>query len=85
MKEKSIAARGTFLTQATLLVIVIIGGSSATLYSTVALLLANISLGSIYNDPKNVRIAWVLTNIVLVVSTFLVRRSMAPVRTWLTS
>ena len=70
MKKKSIAARGTFLTQATMVVIVIIGGSSSTLYSTVALLLANIAIGSIYNDPKNVRIAWVLTNIVLVVSTF---------------
>lgn len=70
MRKMSIAARGTFLTQATMVVIAIIGGSSATLYSTVTLLLANIAIGSIYNDPKNIRIAWVLTNVVLVVSAF---------------
>ena len=70
MRKASIAARGTFLTQATMLVIAIIGGSSATLYSTVTLLLANITIGSIYNSTKNIRIAWVLTNIVLVVSIF---------------
>lgn len=70
MKKMSIAARGTFLTQATMVVIAVIGGSSSTLYSTVALLLANITIGSIYNDTKNIRIAWVLTNIVLIVSAF---------------
>ena len=70
MKKKSIAARGTFLTQATMVVIVILAGSSATLYSMVTLLLANIAIGSIYNEPKNIRICWVLTNIVLIVSIF---------------
>ncbi len=70
MKKASIAVRGTFLTQATMLVIAIIGGTSATLYSTVTLLLANITIGSIYNSTKNIRIAWVLTNIVLVASIF---------------
>ena len=70
MKKKSIAARGTFLTQATMVVIVILAGSSATLYSMVTLLLANITIGSIYNEPKNIRICWVLTNIVLIVSIF---------------
>ena len=70
MKKMSIAARGTFLTQATMVVIAVIGGGSSTLYSTVALLLANIAIGSIYNDTKNIRIAWVLTNVVLIVSTF---------------
>jgi methyl-accepting chemotaxis protein len=70
MKKKSIAARGTFLTQATMVVIVILAGSSATLYSMVTLLLANITIGSIYTEPKNIRICWILTNIVLIVSIF---------------
>ena len=70
MRKTSIAARGTFLTQATMLVIVILAGSSATLYSVVPLLLANIAIGSIYNEPKNIRIAWILTNIVLVGAIF---------------
>ena len=70
MRKASIAARGTFLTQATMVVIVILAGSSATLYSMVTLLLANIAIGSIYNEPKNIRIAWVLTNIVLIAAIF---------------
>lgn len=70
MRKMSIAARGTFLTQATMLVIVILAGGSATLYSMVTLLLANIAIGSIYNEPKNIRIAWVLTNVVLIAAIF---------------
>ena len=70
MKKKSIAARGTFLTQATMVVILILAGSSATLYSMVTIMLANIAIGSIYNEPKNIRLCWILTDIVLVAAIF---------------
>ena len=66
MKNASIVARGTFLIQATIVVITFLAGGSSTLYSMVTMLLANIAIATIYYDPRNIRIAWVLTNIVLI-------------------
>ena len=70
MRKASINAKGIFLTQITIVAIIILAGGSSTLYSMVTILLANISIASIYYDPKNIRISWIFTDIVLVVSFF---------------
>ncbi len=66
MKNTSIAARGIMLTQATTLIIVILASSNKELHAMFALLVGNIAIGSIYYSPQNIRIAWLLTDIVLI-------------------
>ena len=72
MKNAKTTTRGTFLTQSVLLVIVFLSASSGELQSMFALLAGNIAIGSIYYNLKNIKIAWILTDVILI-SAFLVK------------
>ncbi len=65
-KNQPIGARGILLTQATILIIAIASASNGELHAMFALLVGNIAIGSIYYSPRNIRIAWILTDIVLI-------------------
>ena len=65
LKDKSIVARGTVLTQATCIIIAVLASVNHELHAMFALLLGNIAIGSIYYSPNNIRAVWTLTNIVL--------------------
>ena len=66
MKDTSKIARGTFLTQATAIVIIVLSAAQGELHSMFALLVGNIAIGSVYYNVKNIQIAWALTDIVLI-------------------
>ncbi len=70
MKNASKIAKGTFLTQATAIVIVALSAVQGELHSMFALLAGNVAIGSIYYDLRNIRIAWVLTDVILVLACF---------------
>ncbi len=70
MKNIAVNTRGVFLTQMTVVVIALLAGGSATLYSMVTILLANIGIASIYYDPKNIKATWIFTNVLLIISIF---------------
>ena len=55
--------RGTFLTQATVIVIVVLSASQGELHSMFPLLVGNVAIGSIYYDMKNINLAWGMTNL----------------------
>ena len=65
-KRAPIGARGILLTQATVIVIAIASASNGELHAMFALLVGNIAIGSIYYSPRNIRFAWVLSDIVLI-------------------
>lgn len=62
--------RGVILTQMTVAIIAIVSGGSNSLYSMVAMTLANIAVGSIYYNLTNIKLAWIFTNLVLLGSSF---------------
>ena len=66
MKQSSLTVRGTFLTQATALVIIFLSATLGELHAMFALLVGNIAIGSVYYDLRNIRIAWVLTDVILI-------------------
>lgn len=68
MKNSSPNARGTFLTQATVVVIVALSFPVGQLHGMFALLVANVAIGCIYYDLKNITLAWVLTDVALLAS-----------------
>jgi len=70
MRGTQVNTRGVALTQLTVVVVAVLSGGSATLYSMVGILLANIAIATIYYDPKNIKATWALTNVVLIVSIF---------------
>ena len=49
----------------TVAIIAIVSGGSNSLFSMVAMMLANIAVGSIYYNLTNIKLAWVFTNLVL--------------------
>ena len=70
-KKAPIGARGIILTQATILIIAIASGSNGQLHAMFALLVGNIAIGSIYYSPRNIRLAWILSDVVLIFGLFL--------------
>ena len=71
MKKASIAARGTLLTQATALIIAILAGFNNELHAMFALMVGNIAIGSIYYSPKNIKMSWILTDVLLLAGLLL--------------
>lgn len=65
LRDMPIAKRGVILTQITVAIITIVSGGSKSLYSMVAMMLANIAVGSIYYNLLNIKLSWILTNVVL--------------------
>lgn len=72
MKKASNLTKGIFLTQATAVVIVVLSATKGELHTMAALLAANIAIGSIYNSVRNIKITWVVTD-VLVLAALLVK------------
>lgn len=66
MKNGDLVVRGTFLTQATVFVIAALSFPVAQLHGMFALLVGNIAIGSIYYNMRNIHLAWILTNVVLI-------------------
>ena len=71
MKKASITARGTLLTQATALIIAILAGFNHELHAMFALMVGNIAIGSIYYSPRNIKMAWILTDVLLLAGLLL--------------
>ncbi|MBQ4100842.1 MAG: hypothetical protein IJC83_04780, partial [Oscillospiraceae bacterium] len=71
MKGASKIARGTFITLATVVVIAGLSAAQGELHGMFAMFAANIAIGSVYYDLKNVKYALVLTDIILVAACFL--------------
>ena len=71
MKHSALSKRGIFLTQATALVIIFLSATLGELHAMFALLVGNIAIGSIYYDLRNIRIAWILTDVILIGAFFL--------------
>ena len=67
LKNRSIGARGILLTQATAVIIASLAATNGELHAMFALLVANIAIGSIYYSPRNIRSAWILSDIVLII------------------
>ena len=65
LRNMSILNRGVILTQVTVAIITIVSGGSKSLYSMVAMMLANIAVGSIYYNLMNIKLSWIITNIIL--------------------
>ena len=70
MRGCSRTARGTFLTQAAAVVIVILSAAQGELHGMFALLAGNIAIGSIYYDLRNIQIAWILSDVILIAACF---------------
>lgn len=71
MKNCTTTARGTFLTQAATIVIVLLSAAQGELHSMFALLAGNIAIGSIYYNLRNVRIAWIITDVITIAACIL--------------
>lgn len=63
MKGIANITRGVFLTQATIILVLML--SAGQLHSLFTLLAANIAIGCIYYSLKNIQIAWILTDVVM--------------------
>lgn len=72
MKKASNLTKGIFLTQATVVVIVVLSATKGELHTMSALLAANIAIGCVYNSVLNVNITWILTD-VLVLAALLIK------------
>ena len=66
MKNASIVARGTFLTQATVIIIAMLSALNGELHSMFALFAANVAIGSVYYNLKNIHITWILTDVIII-------------------
>lgn len=66
LKKAKNITKGIFLTQATAVVIAVLSGTKGELHTMYALLAANIAIGSVYNSVKNIRIAWAVTDVLIV-------------------
>ena len=65
MRNAGNVARGTFLTQATVIVIVVLSSTQGELHSMFPLLVGNVAIGSIYYDSRNINLAWILTDLAI--------------------
>ncbi|MBQ4100862.1 MAG: hypothetical protein IJC83_04885 [Oscillospiraceae bacterium] len=63
MKGIANITRGVFLTQSTIILVLML--SAGQLHSLFTLLAANIAIGCIYYSLKNIQIAWILTDVVM--------------------
>ena len=70
MKNQPIGMKGILLTQSTAIIIVALAATNGELHAMFAMLVANIAIGSIYYSPRNVRMVWILTDILLVGALF---------------
>lgn len=62
-KSAPIGGRGILLTQATVIIIAVAASANGELHAMFALLVGNIAIGSIYYSPRNIRFAWILSDI----------------------
>ncbi len=69
MRKMSALAKGVFLTQAVVFVIVAL--SAGQLHCLFTLLVANIAIGCVYYSLWNIQIAWILTDVILAISILL--------------
>ncbi len=65
IKNTDNVTKGTFLTQATAVVIAVLSGTKGELHTMYAVLAANLAIGCLYNNVKNINIAWVLTDVLV--------------------
>ncbi len=70
LRNGSKIARGTFLTLSATVVIVVLSAAQGELHSMFALLAGNIAIGSIYYDLRNIRIAWGVTDVIVIAACF---------------
>ncbi len=70
MKNCTVTARGTFLTQVVTIVIVLLSAAQGELHGMFALLAGNIAIGSIYYNLRNIHIAWIITDIITIAACF---------------
>lgn len=70
MKNTPLGFRGILLTQMTILIIAVLSATNGELHAMFALLVANVAIGSIYYSPRNIRFAWILTDIILIGALF---------------
>ena len=70
MRYASKSARGTFLTQSVTIVIAVLSAAQGELHSMFALLAGNIAIGSIYYNLRNIQIAAILTDVILIAACF---------------
>ena len=66
MRNASIVARGTFVTQATTVVIALMSALNGEMHSMFALFAANVDIGSLYYNLRNVHITWIFTDVIVV-------------------
>ena len=66
MKNSDKVLRGTFLTQASVVLIVFLSAVQGELHGMFAVLAANIAIASVYYDLRNIKLTWVLTDIALI-------------------
>lgn len=62
----NVKLKGAIVTQATVIMIIILAGGTNSLYSMLTLLLANVAISSLYFSPKSLTWSWVLTEVLLV-------------------
>ena len=66
MRNMSVSARGTFITQGTTVVIALMSGLNGEMHSMFALFAANIVIGSLYYNMANIHITWILTDVITI-------------------
>ena len=66
MKNKPIGMQGIFLNLSTTIIIVILASVNSELHAMFALLVANIAIGGIYYSSRNIKMNWVLTDVLLI-------------------
>lgn len=66
LKKATNLTKGIFLTQATAVVIAVLSGTKGELHTMFAVMAANIAIGCIYNNVKNVTITWILTDVLAI-------------------
>lgn len=66
LKKATNLTKGIFLTQATSVVIAVLSGTKGELHTMFAVMAANIAIGCIYNNVKNVTITWILTDVLAI-------------------
>lgn len=71
MKNSQVTTRGIFLTQSVTVVIAVLSAAQGELHSMFALLAGNIAIGSVYYNLKNIKITWILTDVILIAALFI--------------
>ena len=66
MKNTSIVARGTFVTQSTVVIIALLSALNGEMHSMFALFAANVAIGSVYYNLRNIHITWIFTDVIVI-------------------